>query len=347
MNLRSITGIGLSALLMSCGGINYVGIETCNPGEVTFPPQVKKILMVNNALPQPDDSGYAYTLLGAKQDTATARADSALFDLCRACGHAILDASYFEDVLLLHDPLREKETGLADVKLTQHQVTDLCEANEVDAIVSLDKMLFYMDKRIENIGGGFLSGEISVKMSGIMRAYLPERTQPLATVLIEDSVRFEQIADNLRLLNLYLPIADDALRIAGDYLGDKVATYFVPHWNEENRWFYSSANSRWKEAMAYASTGNWQEAEGIWKLLYQSSSSETKRAKLASNIALTEEMQGRLREAHDWANKAADLFLKSEGSESDNTKLLKAYQEVLRLRIQSDQKLNIQIGNKD
>ena len=27
MNLRSITGIGLSALLMSCGGINYVGIE--------------------------------------------------------------------------------------------------------------------------------------------------------------------------------------------------------------------------------------------------------------------------------------------------------------------------------
>ena len=105
--------------------------------------------------------------------------------------------------------------------------------------------------------------------------------------------------------------------------------------------------SRWKEAMAYASTGNWQEAEGIWKLLYQSSSSETKRAKLASNIALTEEMQGRLCEAHDWANKAADLFLKSEGSESDNTKLLKAYQEVLRLRIQSDQKLNIQIGNKD
>lgn len=347
MNIRSIIGIGLSVLLTACGGINYVGIETCNPGEVTFPPQAKKILMVNNALPQPEDSGYTYTLLGVVQDTATAKTDSALFDLCKACGRSILDASYFEDVLLLHDPLREKGRSLSDIKLTQEQVADLCEANNVDAVVSLDKMLFSMNRKIENIGGGFLSGKIKVKMNGIMRVYLPERIQPLATILIEDSVFFEQIADNLRLLNLYLPVADDALRIAGDYLGDKVASYFVPHWNEENRWFYSSANSRWKEAMAYASAGNWDEAKEIWKLLYQSSSSDTKRAKLASNIALTEEMQNRLNEAYNWAGKAANLFQKSEGTESDNTKLLKAYQEVLRLRIQSDQKLNIQIGNKD
>ena len=55
---------GLSFLLTACGGINYVGIETCNPGEVTFPQDVRKVLMVNNAMAQPEKSGYTYSLLG-------------------------------------------------------------------------------------------------------------------------------------------------------------------------------------------------------------------------------------------------------------------------------------------
>ena len=61
---------GLSLLLTACGGINYVGIETCNPGEVTFPQDVRKVLMVNNAIAQPEKSGYTYSLLGVVQDTA-------------------------------------------------------------------------------------------------------------------------------------------------------------------------------------------------------------------------------------------------------------------------------------
>ena len=32
--------------------------------------------MVNNAVAQPEESGYTYTLLGVKQDTAKAKADS-------------------------------------------------------------------------------------------------------------------------------------------------------------------------------------------------------------------------------------------------------------------------------
>ena len=40
---KRIIFAGLSLLLTACGGINYVGIETCNPGEVTFPKEVKKV----------------------------------------------------------------------------------------------------------------------------------------------------------------------------------------------------------------------------------------------------------------------------------------------------------------
>ena len=307
---------GLSLLLTACGGINYVGIETCNPGEVTFPQDVRKVLMVNNAIAQPEKSGYTYSLLGVVQDTAQAKADSALFDLCAACGTSMLDASYFEDVLLFHDPLRDSGSSLMDRKLTRDQVASLCRSNGADAIISLDKML------------------------------LPGRDNALATVLIEDSVEFQQAAENLRMLNYYLPTANEALRIAASALGGKVSGYFVPHWSEETRWYYNNANSRWKEAAAFASSSKWEQAEAIWKRVFEVTSSKSQQAKLASNIALCYEMQSQLKSAHEWAQKSYELFLASEGEKNRNTELLKAYAEVLKERILADKKLNTQIGSR-
>ena len=51
MKMRSILFIGIAGLLSACSTINYVGIETYNPAEVTFPENVAKVLIVNNAVP--------------------------------------------------------------------------------------------------------------------------------------------------------------------------------------------------------------------------------------------------------------------------------------------------------
>ena len=335
----------LSLMLTACGGISYMGIETRNPGEVTFPKDVRKVLVVNNALAQSDDSGYTYSLLGVVQDTARAKVDSALFDLCSAAGMSILDASFFEDVLLFHDPLRTESSGLSDLKLTHQQVKELCHSNGADAIISLDKMFFDMKRNDENLGAGYLSGNILIKMKGIMRAYIPDRVQPLASILIEDSVRFEQAAENLKILNYYMPTATEALRFAASSLGPKVAEYFVPHWSEESRWYYNNSNSRWKEASAYAAAGKWKAASDIWEHLYNKVSSKSKQAQIASNIALCKEMNTDLESAYDWAQKAYSSFLEIESSKGENTQLLKAYSEVLKKRILADKKLNIQIGS--
>lgn len=345
---KHIIFVGLSLVLTACGGMNYVGIETCNPGEITFPKEVKKVLMVNNAVAQPEKEGYTYTLLGVKQDTAKARADSALFDVCSACGRGILNASYFDDVLLLHDFLQEGGSQFAhlmDERLNESQVAALCEANGTDAVISLDKMLFKMDKQVTNIGAGFVSGTIKVEMKGIMRAYLPGRGKALATVLLEDSVEIQQSAESIKILDDYLPSPENALRLAGDYLGGKVASYFVPHWDEETRWYYSNASSRWKEAAAYAASSKWDEAGALWKKLYEKNKDGKTKAKLASNMALACEMDNRLDKAYEWAQIAYDSFCETEGDDSKDALLLKAYTEVLKGRIQSDKKLNAQIGN--
>ena len=88
-------------LFSACSTIEYIGIETYNPAEVTFPKSVKNVLVVNNALPQPDSLGYTYKLYGVIQDTARINADSALFDACRSLGKSIAEESFFKDVLLI------------------------------------------------------------------------------------------------------------------------------------------------------------------------------------------------------------------------------------------------------
>lgn len=344
MKMRSFLCILSIGLFSACGTINYVGIETYNPAEVTFPENVAKILVVNNAVPQPSDSGYELNLFGVAQDTCSVKADSALYDACRTLGESMVGASYFNDVLLYNHAMRNDTFFERDTKLTPRQVSDLCEETGADAVVSVDRLLFDMKKNVVAFMEGYVVGSIDVQIAGVIRSYVPGRDAPLATVHVRDSVFWAENADNAILLNLLLPKADDALRTAGKYIASKTYVNFVPHWNKESRWYFTGFGSTWKEASAYAGGEKWNLAEERWRHLYQSSGNWKSQAKAASNLALCHEMKGELKEAYDWAHKSYDLFKKQAGDNAKNTKLLELYVTALGDRIRSDKKLNVQFG---
>lgn len=89
--MRTTLYLLVACLFSACSTIEYIGIETYNPAEITFPKKVDKVLIVNNAVPQPDDVGYTYNLYGTVQDTALRPADSALYDACHSLGKSIVD----------------------------------------------------------------------------------------------------------------------------------------------------------------------------------------------------------------------------------------------------------------
>lgn len=343
--MRSTLCLLMVCLLSACSTLNYVEIETYNPAEITFPENVGKILIVNNAIAQPKESGYTYTLYGNKQDTCQAVADSALFDACVSLGKSIVDAGYFNDVLLFNGSTRSDNHYYSDNKLTPAQVAALCEANGVDAIISFDRLLFEMTKDISLFGGGYERGQINVHIGGVLRSYLPERDIPLATVLVNDSIFWDESADYKELLDLILPTPEEALRTAGRYIGAKALPNFVPYWASESRWYFTSAGSLWKEASAYAASGKWELAAERWKALYEKGNWKAK-AKAASNLALCEEMNGHLQKAHEWAFKSYELFKSKSGEDNHYTKLLKLYADALSQRILKDKKLNVQFGEK-
>jgi hypothetical protein len=300
--------------------------------------------MVNNAVPQPPDTKYEVVLFGVEQDTCRAAADSALFDACRFLGEAILEEDYFDDVLLYGKPVRTDHSFLADTRLTAGQVSGLCEETGAGAVISFDRLLFDMKKNVTALSGGGVAGSIQVKIHGVIRTYLPQREQALATVVVTDSIRWEEAAFDTTMLNSILPSPENALRIAGRYIGLSAYYNFVPHWKSDSRWYYTGMGSKWKEASACASAEKWDLAAEKWQSIYESSANKTAKAKAASNIALCTEIKGDFQDACEWALRSRGLFEESTGAESEETQRLVLYAKVLQKRIQLDRKLNIQFG---
>ena len=329
--------------MMACSPVRYVGIETYNPSEVTFPPEIQKILIVNNAVEQPDDVGYSYQLYGVMQDTARASLDSVFYDTAYTLGKNILEGDFFEDVLLYDQPIRTDKQYLTERKLTLNQVAQLCEETGADAVLSFDRLLFSTERDIAALGG-LVNGNLKIEINGTVRSYLPSREQPLATLQVVDSVYWNETAFSIEELAFYLPNTENALRIAGQYVGTKVMPYFVPHWQKETRWYYVGQGARWKDATAFVNANKWKEAYKVWTSIYDSSSSWSERAKAASNLALYFEMETDLNNAYSWALRSYELFNKHKGESDKYTKIEKLYVEALAERIHAEKKLKMQFG---
>ena len=338
--------IGWIGLLTACSSINYLSIDTFNPAEVTVPSSANKVLIVNHAVPQPADWGYSYTVSGKVKATQGAKADSALVDFCQSLGEAMVAEEFFQDVLLYHEPTRADLHPEYDLKMTAQQVDSLCEVAGADLLLSLDRLLFESSREDTDLGGGFTVGEVKVRMAGVIRAYLPGRAAPLATIQLVDSVAWEQSAELPPILNELLPSSEEALRTAGRYLGAKASVNFVPHWQRETRWYFSTSGAVWKEAAAYAANERWEKAEERWNRICQTSKGWKSRAQVASNLALCAEMKGDLQQAHEWASISYELFKQKAGEEDQQAQLLELYVKALTERIRANQKLDVQIGKQ-
>lgn len=346
--MRSMLKILISlltvALMTACASVRQIDIEVFNPSEVTFPDHVTKLLVVNNAVPQAPYVGSECLLFGVVQDTCLAYADSALFEATRSLGEAIVDADFYDDVLLYNKPTRTDKSFLSDVKLTAEQVEELCLETGADAVISFDRLLFNSRRSIVARQNDFYEGLTEVGIAGVVRAYLPYRQNAIVSVVMSDSVRLKEHAIGLE--SLKSTSYDDLLKIAGGYIGKLAAYNFIPFWTNDVRFYYTSADSRWKEAVAFIVANKWEQSAEKWQAIYEREQSGKKKAKAANNLALCTEISGDFEKACEWAVRSRDLFSKHLGADHAETKQLTLYVEKLQKRAQADKKLDLQFPRR-
>jgi len=343
MMMRNLLFIISVVFLLACNSVRYIDIDAYRPAEITFPPNMEKVMIVNNAVPQPSDVGYSYKILGVEQDTARVMVDSALFDFNHSLGKKLVDVDYFKDVLLLSEPIRTDSNFWEEKRLTREQVIQLCEENDVDVIISLESLIFNTSKDLSLFHGYLYNISVKVEAKGVLRAYTPERDSPMTSILLFDSLNVSDSEAYLELLSKNFPSTEEVIRSAGSYFGDKSFVNFVPYWQQDMRWYYTSGNTAWRTAAAYASTGKWTLANEQWQDIYESTNRTSAKAKAASNVALALELNGEISEAYNWAQKSVDLFKGYEKEDSDVYKRQDIYARMLKERLLDENRLIRQI----
>ena len=325
----------LFALCFSCVSYKTIEIGTYNSASITFPPEARTIMIVNNAAQQPDNSIIQDLDETAKEPTLSLSADSLAYLFCLSLGKAIAESPVFDDVLLCEDTLRRDSVFLISRPFTPKYMDFFCDEHDVDALITLDKLYFRT-----YFNWGLLTVIITGELKALCRGYQTALSIPFTDSLLwvtEETIYFNDIneftAEDLQF----------CLRYLTEYSGEEMHKHFVPYWENDKRWFYTNITSDWKRATSYAIVENWEAAANEWRHIFDKAKKWKQKVMLASNLALYYEIKGDFQKALEYARIADSLS--KEFAEEDNPLNVRqqSYLEKLTKRAENEETLSLQL----
>jgi hypothetical protein len=347
--ITSVYWIGLISL-SSCLSVQRFTIEVQEPAQVTFPADIRNILIVDNSAKQPSAMGITRVYNGVQVEGFELKTDSIAWIAAFSAAKNIRASRFFDQVLFYKIPLREDSDWLATVPLDKTLRDDIFQTYNLDGIISIDRMLTQLEGSVRNNMpelpapfAHFVEAQSNATLA--CSIYLYNSENPLTTVTLSDSLSFQEtffVQDNAFFLK---EIPESLLNELAYRLGEKLARYMFPSWVQKERIVYTGYDSRMQEALSFMRNKKWNKAEAIWLNAYNSNSQPLSKGKQANNIAVANEMQDQLDLALRWALTAEELFSESRRSPDSNERTwINAYIADLRKRIQDNQLLNIQWG---
>jgi len=342
----------------SCQSYRVVGVEMYKPSTVTFPPEIKTVMIVNNAAQQPDNFGHRF--VNQDQDAnLSVSVDSMAYLFCLSLGKAIAESPLFDDVRLYTDTVRRDSVFHITKPFSTRDVEQFCDEHGVDALITLDQLIF--KTQLNNGDSSPLSTwqefniwEISNYKNIVNIWYILyiNVTGELTAIWPGENVAFTiRFADSLvwrtdfhdRRETISVQDVQYGIRYLSEYSAQKMHIHFVPNWIEGERWYYTSINSDWKRAAAYAAAEKWEAAGELWLPLFNKATKKSRKVRLASNLALVNEITGDFSKAVEFAAIADSLL--QEITDEDNIYRIKQreYLEELKMRLEDEKQLSKQL----
>ena len=335
--------IGL--FLSSCAGIKYLTVETREPAQVTLPSSVLSVIVINNVVEQPDDIGHFTKQLGQSEiQKETASSDSIAIFFTEALAQFLEEEDYFQRVLFLGEPLRGDKDFFSEEPLTPEMMHEIRGKTGADAIISLDKLLIQTSKEEFYRQQGYTYSSMKANIQSILRIYLPTMEGNIPAVYYNDSIRWEgfDIQDKKAYAEAMLPSREEALKLTAVRSAEKMTYVFAPHWEMQDRWYYTLPSSLMREGEAFAKKADWFKAIEKWEAFFNNRSNKTDKAKAATNIALAYEMLDNMDKALEWATLANDLFVESTSQNSLERRRSLLYKNEILRRQNTGNSLNME-----
>jgi hypothetical protein len=321
-------------LLSSCSTVEIVRIDVEKPAQVTLPAYIQNIVVVNNAVIQPDSMGQ---IIKRNASVASGKmpCDSLNIILTQALAQFMDDEKFYNQVVAYDEPLRKDNLFGFEMIIESDKIRQISEETGADAVISLDK--FIIISTLE-YSVAFVA-ELTLDVQAKFRIYDGDGRGIGLPVVFRDTLCWNawDYGDMMS--------AGEAARQAAIHVADKMVSMFIPFWQPQNRWFYTDSGREMREAAQKAMANKWKDAALLWGSLYDREEKPLKKAKIASNIALANEMLDDVENALIWADISYNLY-EEYGNETPQEDFFRivAFRAELKNRVSDFKKLDLQKG---
>lgn len=320
----------------SCATTNYLTIEVKEAAAVTFPNDVKNVLIVDNSASNTETESDENN-----SKLAVISNDSAKSIVLNSLKQFMNEEKYFDKVEIYPQKVNNASSIEETRPLGPSKARSLCRSNKADAIISLD--LYLVSASVETESVYFFNNYslLNAQVGSILRVYGTNGAMIAPPVVYMDSL-FLEASENWSLKKSNINELNGLVTEISVKTADNLTSAFIPSWKTQERWYFSDSSSDMKKATKFVLDGKWEEAADVWSSLYDKENNKNKKAKLASNLALANEYLDDIDNALAWISVAYDLL--PVRSQSEVAFLTAKYKGVLGKRAENKSKLYKQLG---
>ncbi len=327
-------------VFFSCETPRYFSIEVQQPADVTFPVSSPKVVVVNNAVVQPENTGVIYKIGKNVMPPYALPKDTAHWACINYLGEELQKTGYFKDVLVYNYSLRNDDNFLQIEEIDPEKVEEIADGAQADALISVDKLLFKLTQTL--LGDDYVHCSAQIEYIINYSVYIPGKEKPMMSSVLSDTLRYNDYMENDSAFVLK-ELPEALLMQTAWNISHEAALHFAPHWISSERLIYTGMSAQMKTAYAFATKNKWEEAGNVWKKLYESGKSKKQKGMIAINIAVSEEMQDRYSSALEWIKKARECYAQEK---TPNVKEESAYADRYQIILEKRDQQNTLLDNQ-
>ena len=291
---------------------------------------VHRVMVVNNAVVQPDAFGHSTVVDGSTQGGIEVDLERALLYTMFSLTQTLETSTEMDAVELLDVSQNQSNNYYSRQLLSTSAARGLLQNYQMDALLVLNQLVVYDVLESFEVEGGGQYAYLQAFAQSHWSVYYADASRRTETFTQADTLVWESDIKYSRSQALsMLPDRQEALLYIASVLGDRIGASLLPSWEPVRRYLYSDDNTHVQNGLEAFRYQRWEEAIGCWQLVIGSggqkfrgsgdeSNVESRKLKVkedkkaaavaAANIATAYEMLGDYALACDYASEASRLF---------------------------------------
>ncbi|MDR2683015.1 MAG: DUF6340 family protein [Dysgonamonadaceae bacterium] len=329
-------------LLTSCSGLYRFTIEVQEPAPITLPPDIARVVVVNNAAPQPGNQAISRIYQGTEITGKELNLDSLAAIATVSLAARLKESAFFDQVLVVPVSLRSDRDWMSGEPLPEAFKTETFETEGFDGIISIDRLMVRLDQEMRY--NPYMS--LAARSITTCSVYLYDRETPLTSFSVADSLTFSApaLGDTVEIFKNF---PEYTLQDLAYTIGERLSQHIVPSWTEKARFLYAGSQSRMAEAFSFARNNRWSHAVSLWLDEYARVSPPEAKGKIAANLAVAYEMLDQFPVALQWTTTAQNHFREAGKPDAAPENIrINAHADDLQKRIRDNYLLDLQWGKE-